>query len=69
MSGPVLPIFRPSVHTAWIRPVESTAMSGWVWKFAVMSFTRTFAEKLRPPSVDFEKKMSWFPFRLSVQAT
>src|SRR6267143_1466398 len=33
-------------------------MSGWVWKFAVMSFTRTFAEKLRPPSVDFEKKTS-----------
>ena len=55
MSGPVPGMFRPSVHTTWIRPVESTARSGDIWKFAVTSFTRTFAEKLRPPSKDREK--------------
>src|SRR5437899_1321845 len=28
MSGPVVPAFRRSIHTTWMRPVASTAMSG-----------------------------------------
>src|SRR5713226_4077920 len=69
MSGP-LTALRVSVHTAWITWlfVGSTAMDGSDWEFAVTSFTRTFAEKLSPPSVDFEKNTSLFPFRVSVHA-
>ncbi len=63
MSGPVVAAFRTSVHTTWIRPWASTARSGSRCAFTVTSFTRTFAEKLSPLSVDFEKYTSAAPFR------
>src|SRR2546422_11740210 len=69
MSGPNTPL-RVSVHTTWTRCgfTGSTARVGSDWLFVVTSFTRPFAEKLKPPSVDFEKNTSLFPFLESVQA-
>ena len=46
---------------------ESTAMSGSCWACGATSFTGTFAEKLRPASVDLEKYTSLVPRRVSVQ--
>src|SRR2546426_2937035 len=69
MSGPNTPL-RVSVHTRWTRCgfTGSTARAGSDWLFVVTSFTLTFAEKLKPPSVDLEKNTSLFPFLESVQA-
>src|SRR5207244_13274203 len=69
MSGPVIGV-RVSVHTTWTKCglTGSTARLGSDWLFVVMSFTRTFAERLVPPLIDFEKWMSFVPPRLSVQA-
>src|SRR6266571_4463150 len=69
MSGPVTAL-RVSVQAVWTRVglIGSTATSGCDWEFVVTSFARTFAEKLSPPSVDFAKNTSLFPFRVSVHA-
>ena len=69
MSGPEAAV-RVSVHTTWTRCgfTGSIARAGSDWPFVMTSFTRTFAKKLKPPFVDFEKNTSLFPFLVSVQA-
>src|SRR2546426_11900969 len=69
MSGPMIGV-RVSVHTTWTKCglTGSTARLGSVWLFVVMSLTRTFAEKLAPPLIDFEKYMSFVQPRVLVQA-
>src|SRR2546421_11760317 len=63
------PPVRPSSHAAWTFPVPSIARPTIHCDVEpASSLILWFVPQVAPPSVEYAKKMSWFPFRTSGHA-